>query len=93
MYTLVIYDITDDDVRMKIAQACREAGLTRIQRSAFLGVIDSQTRKSLEIKLKNILGSGKGNIQLFIICEADISHRRMIGQPIEYEEGEGIVFL
>ncbi|MEM1738403.1 MAG: CRISPR-associated endonuclease Cas2 [Nitrososphaerota archaeon] len=93
MYTLVIYDITDNDIRMKIAQACKEAGLTRIQKSAFLGVIDSQTRKNLEIKLKNILGSNRGNVQIFIICEADISSRKIIGQLIEYEEGEEIVFL
>ncbi|MEM3897027.1 MAG: CRISPR-associated endonuclease Cas2 [Nitrososphaerota archaeon] len=93
MYTLVIYDITDNDIRMKIAQACKEAGLTRIQKSAFLGVIDSQTRKSLEIRLKNILGSNKGNVQIFIICEADISGRKIIGQLMEYEESEEIVFL
>lgn len=93
MYTLVIYDITDNDIRMKIAQACKEAGLTRIQKSAFLGVIDSQMRKNLEIKLKNILGSNRGNVQIFIICEADISSRKIIGQLIEYEEGEEIVFL
>ncbi|MCF8884318.1 MAG: CRISPR-associated endonuclease Cas2 [Nitrososphaerota archaeon] len=93
MYTLVIYDITDNDVRMKIAQVCKEAGLVRIQKSAFLGVIDSQTRKGLEIKLRNILGSNKGNIQLFIICEADISYRKIIGQTLEYEEDENIVLL
>ncbi|MEM2017302.1 MAG: CRISPR-associated endonuclease Cas2 [Nitrososphaerota archaeon] len=92
MYTLVIYDITDDEVRLRIAQACREVGLARIQKSAFLGIIDSQKRKNLVIKLKRILGSSKGNIQLFTICEADMATREMIGEEIEYEE-EGIVFL
>ncbi len=37
MYTLVIYDITDDETRIKAAEACREVGLVRIQKSAFLG--------------------------------------------------------
>lgn len=93
MYTLVIYDITDNDVRMKIAQACKEAGLARIQKSAFLGVIDSQKRKSLEMRLRKVLGSSKGNIQIFVICEADISGRKIIGQLMSYDEEDEIVFL
>jgi len=92
MYTLVIYDITEDEVRMKIAEACREAGLVRIQKSAFLGTIDSQKRKNLEIRLRKVLGQSKGNIQIFTICEADISYRRIIGEVVEYEE-EGVMFL
>lgn len=92
MYTLIIYDITDDEIRLKVAEACKEIGLARIQKSAFLGIIDSQKRKNLKIKLKRILGSGKGNIQFFTICEADMSTREIIGEEIEYEE-EGIVFI
>lgn len=92
MYTLVIYDITDDEVRMKIAEACKEVGLVRIQKSAFLGIIDSQKRKNLEIRLRRVLGQSKGNIQIFTICEADISSRRIIGEVGEYEE-EGVVFM
>ena len=93
MYTLVIYDITDDEVRMKIAEACREVGLVRIQKSAFLGTINSQQRKNLEIRLRKVLGPSKGNIQIFVICEADISNRRIVGETIEYDEKEGVVFL
>ncbi len=93
MYTLVIYDITDDEVRMKIAEACREVGLVRIQKSAFLGTINSQQRKNLEIRLRKVLGQNKGNIQIFVICEADISNRRIVGETVEYDEEEGVVFL
>jgi len=46
MYTLVIYDITDDALRLKVAEVCKGFGLVRIQKSAFLGKIDSQRRKS-----------------------------------------------
>jgi len=92
MYTLVIYDITDDALRLRIAEACKEFGLVRIQKSAFLGKIDSQRRKNLRIRLKEILGSNPGNIQIFLICEADMRFREMIGEPTGYEE-EGIMFL
>lgn len=92
MYTLVIYDITDNELRLKIAAACKEAGLVRIQKSAFLGAIDSQMRKSLELKLGRIIGSNKGNIQIFTICEADMVNRRIVGEIVECEE-EGVVFF
>jgi len=42
--------------------------------------------------LRKVLGQGKGNIQIFIICEADISHRKIIGEVLDYEE-EGVMFL
>jgi len=92
MYTLVIYDITDDALRLKVAEVCKGFGLVRIQKSAFLGKIDSQRRKSLKHKLKEILGDNPGNIQMFLICEADMRFREMIGGPTGYEE-EGIMFL
>jgi len=92
MYTLVIYDITDDGIRLKVAEACKEAGLVRIQKSAFLGRIDSQTRKNLKRRLQKILGDGPGNIQFFLICEADMRFREMIGTPTGYEEEGMIIF-
>jgi len=93
MHTLVIYDITDDDIRAAIAKACKEAGLARIQKSAFLGVIDSQRRKNLKRKLERILGNNKGNIQIFLICDTDIRFREIIGDVISGENNEDILIL
>jgi len=91
MHTLIIYDITDNKIRDRIATACKEAGLTRIQKSAFLGILNSQQRKNLKNRLKRILGRNKGNIQIFIICNADMKLREIIGEIIPYEEEEIIV--
>lgn len=93
MYTLVIYDITDDDIRFKIARACKEAGLARIQKSAFLGALDSQRRKHLKRRLEVILGRNRGNIQMFLICDADMRFREMIGQITVGEEDEDTLIL
>ena len=92
MHTLIIYDITDNKIRDRIATACKEAGLTRIQKSAFLGILNSQQRKNLKNRLKRILGRNKGNIQIFIICNADMKLREIIGEIIPYEEEE-IIFM
>jgi hypothetical protein len=37
MQSLLIYDIPDDRARQKVADACLDYGLERIQYSAFLG--------------------------------------------------------
>jgi len=92
MYTLVIYDISDDEVRLRVAEACKESGLVRIQRSAFLGRIDSQARKELKHRLTRILHGRAGNVQIFTICEADLRFREVIGEPFGCEE-EGLVIL
>lgn len=93
MHTLVIYDITDNKIRYTIAQTCKEVGLIRIQKSAFLGEIDSQKRKHLKKKLTKILGKNKGNIQIFQICNADLKLREIIGEPYIEEEEEEIIII
>jgi len=80
MYTLVIYDITNDEVRSRVAKACKEAGLVRIQKSAFLGRIDSQIRKHLKRRLMRLIHREPGNIQIFLICEGDMRFREIIGE-------------
>ena len=42
MQSLLIYDIPDDRARQKIADACLDYGLQRIQYSAFLGELTAQ---------------------------------------------------
>ena len=93
MRTLVIYDITDDRIRNLVSEICKNFGLSRIQKSAFLGKLSSSRRKELSVKLKKALGNAKGNIQIFVICEADLALREIIGQEYHEEEEEGLVVL
>ncbi|MDK2931714.1 MAG: CRISPR-associated protein Cas2 [Bacillota bacterium] len=53
-------------------------GLDRIQWSAFLGDINHNRREELEARLKKVLGRRAGNIQLFPVCEKDLSLRVII---------------
>jgi Uncharacterized protein predicted to be involved in DNA repair len=46
-YTLVIYDIPDDNLRNKVSDACKRFGLEALQRSAYGGYISSGIRKEL----------------------------------------------
>lgn len=91
MYTLVIYDISDDKLRQEISNSCKRFGLIRVQKSAFLGAISSSARKDLIILLRKILGEENGNIQVYVICRPDLSLRVEIGKPFKEEESEMLV--
>ncbi|MDH5807398.1 MAG: CRISPR-associated endonuclease Cas2 [Candidatus Verstraetearchaeota archaeon] len=92
MQTLVVYDISNDDIRLKISDTCKRFGLTRIQRSTFLGYLTSMRRKELITVLRRILGDADGNIQVFVICKADLALREVLGKPFEeYAKDELIV--
>ncbi|MEM2991306.1 MAG: CRISPR-associated endonuclease Cas2 [Halobacteria archaeon] len=92
MKTLVIYDISDDNIRIAIGEACKDFGLSRIQKSAFLGYLTSSRRKELRATLKRILGNASGNIQIFPLCNACLALREIIGEvTIQYEPSVVIV--
>jgi len=91
MFTLVIYDITEDNLRTEVAQACKTHGLVRVQKSAFLGQISSSLRKELIAILKNIVEESNNNIQVYVICRPDISLKVELGKPFKGEESEMLV--
>jgi len=90
MMTLVIYDISDDAVRKRISDTCKRFGLSRIQKSAFIGEITSSRRKELVAKLRRLF-KGEGNIQVFVICNPDFSLREIIGEFNEHEDEEIVI--
>lgn len=76
MHCLIIYDIPDDRARTKIADACLDYGLDRVQYSAFHGDISPNYQAMLFYRLTDLLGRRPGNIQLIPICETDWGKRR-----------------
>jgi len=75
MRCLLIYDIPDDRVRTKVADACLDYGLDRLQFSAFFGDISRNYQEELFQKVTDLLGKKPGNIQLIPICETDWRQR------------------
>lgn len=77
---ILVYDIPDDGKRAKIADACIDYGMDRIQYSAFYGKLRSVHEDELILKIKKILGKLPGNVQLFRISTEDWVHRKVIDQ-------------
>ena len=83
---LLVYDIPNDSKRTKIADACLDYGLDRIQFSAFLGWLLPTQQEELFLKVKKILGKKSGNIQIFPVCADDWKKRKGIDQKSEEKE-------
>ncbi|MEM2910774.1 MAG: CRISPR-associated endonuclease Cas2 [Nitrososphaerota archaeon] len=80
MKTLVIYDVSEDDVRNNIANICSSFGLTRIQKSAFIGYLPSSARKELVVALKKAISGASANVQVFIFCNYCSMYREVLGK-------------
>jgi CRISPR-associated protein Cas2 len=70
--TLLIYDIEDDRIRLKVSETCLDYGLTRIQYSAFLGRLNRNKREELFLRLTTVLSTKAGKIFLQPICDRDV---------------------
>ena len=70
--TLVIYDIENDRIRLRISETCLDYGLARIQFSAFQGTLNRNKREELFLKLSSILDDNAGKILLQPICHKDV---------------------
>ncbi len=80
MRYLLIYDISHDGTRLKVADACLDYGLERIQFSAFLGELTHAHQRELLLKIKQRLGKHGANIQLFTLDERAWAERKTIEQ-------------
>ena len=83
MRCLLIYDISHDGVRAKVADACLDYGLERVQYSAFLGELSWIHQKELLLHIKRRIGKHDANIQLFPLDEKSWTSRRVIEQKSE----------
>lgn len=86
--TLVIYDIVDDRIRIRIADTCLDFGMVRIQYSAFAGSLNRNKRQELFLKLCDKLGDDFGKILLQPICSSDVG--QMLLHERERPPDEGI---
>lgn len=72
---ILIYDIEHDGTRTKIADACQDYGLDRVQYSAFIGRLTRTHTEELMLEIARILGDRRGNIQCFPIAEKEWQNR------------------
>jgi CRISPR-associated protein Cas2 len=68
---LVVYDITEDRVRVKVADACLDYGLQRIQYSAFAGILSRNRQGELLQRIRKLVGRTPAIVHIVPLCEKD----------------------
>jgi CRISPR-associated protein Cas2 len=95
MKLLVIYDITDDPLRGKVANRLKDYGLERVQYSSFQGELRRHELASLEKDMRKLLNDGEetDSVLLFPLCSSCFEGRHMVGAEKEMKEREtGVSF-
>ena len=81
MKVLIIYDITEDNLRNRVAEYLKAQGFIRVQKSAFIGDTTREGLKHIRYKLERMIRNHRANIQFYPLCP-QCHHRRIeIGVP------------
>ncbi|MCX8169974.1 MAG: CRISPR-associated endonuclease Cas2 [Candidatus Methanomethyliaceae archaeon] len=91
LMTLVIYDISDDELRIQVAKYLKSKGLKRVQKSAFAGPLTSAQRSDLIAGLKLLIRGKEANIQIYPLTPASFNQRIVLGIEMKYEEDEHLI--
>lgn len=68
---ILMYDIVEDKVRTKVADACLDYGLDRVQYSVFSGKLSRNHQEELMICIDELMLDSPGNVKLIPIGERD----------------------
>ena len=79
----VIYDIVDDRKRNKIARICKDKGLYRVQKSAFLGTLNRNQIDELKMMCEDIIDPDVDSVYIFPMCEDDFRKVKLLGQAFD----------
>lgn len=75
----MIYDISDNKRRFEMAAALKRLGLTRIQRSAFIGPYSSSIVSDIKNVARKIIDPQTDNVQIYPLTPASYRLRVVIG--------------
>ncbi len=88
---LVVYDISDDAVRLRVANKLKDYGMTRIQYSAFVGELAPRRYRSLVGELRRIVSKvreGRRVIHLFPIPVSSLERVEVVGEWESEDRGK-----
>ena len=79
----LIYDIAKNKPRNKIAKACKQAGLIRVQKSVFLGKLESSRFDELAETCRDLMDEDTDSVYVFPFCQDDFRRIKVLGQGFD----------
>jgi CRISPR-associated protein Cas2 len=91
MRLLTIYDIGDDGLRSRLAEALKDFGLLRVQYSAFAGDLSANRREMLEIVITQLLQRDRRSrptdrVYVLPLCESCFAAARFLGEMTQFPD-------
>lgn len=85
MITWVLYDISDNARRSRIASICLDHGLARFQYSIYLGDLDAHMFNQLESSIKRYAAdlSEQESLLIFTVCDTCLGNQTVFGKPFD----------
>jgi len=83
MICWVMYDIKKDKARTKISKACEQIGLERVQYSVFLGTLDSNSKDTLELMIKELMDVKTDSVYIFPMSKDELKETVLLGQAFD----------
>src|SRR5271163_2485718 len=81
--TWVVYDISKDRTRTRIAKRCLDFGLYRVQTSVFCGDVPNNRVEEILLFGKELLDTNTDSVYIFPMCRDDFNNVRIIGQGFD----------
>ncbi len=91
MLLWLIYDISDNALRTKTSEACKNHGLYRLQKSAFFGELEQESMETLAEDIEGILDdmdhrNEDDSVFILPVCKSCIQKRIVIGKEFDMEQ-------
>lgn len=81
----VVYDITDNTTRKNVARICLDKGLYRVQKSVFLGNLNSNDRDSLALECEEMIDHDVDSVYVFPMDDESFRKVKLLGQAFDKE--------
>mgnify|MGYP005858417025 CR=1 FL=1 len=83
MIVWVIYDIQKTKPRTKIAKACQQAGLYRVQKSVFLGSLGENEKDTLQLQVEELIDPENDSVYIFPMSKNELKQSALLGQAFD----------
>jgi|LGVF01.1.fsa_nt_gb CRISPR-associated protein Cas2 len=79
----ILYDISADPRRNKVAKTCKQYGLIRVQKSVFLGKQERNRFDELAEACLSLIDEKTDSVYLFPFCQEDFRAVKVLGQGFD----------
>ena len=85
MLVWVLYDISKNSTRNRAVKFCKNKGLSRVQKSIFLGMLDDNQRDELKIQMEDLIDKDTDSVYIFPSSKEYLKITNLIGKGFDKE--------